>query len=166
VASIYVLLASAPLSQPAYAEAGRLYGTGALGVAARWERDPWGGRYPSAWGASLLIGDRSTSGPASYVTAAASLEWRWYLLKILGLSVVPARVEYGLRIQGRSYDDPSKDVYGTPPHQYYFQAGSRLGAALNAGLFDILIQGPTLAWRSKPFRGVEILTLQFGFRLK
>jgi hypothetical protein len=165
VASIYLLLASAPHTQPDNAEAGTVYGAGALGVAAMWERDRWGGRYPSAWGASLLIGGRSTSGSAKYLTAAAALEWRWYLLKIVGLSVVPARVEYGLRVEDRNYDDPSWDVYGTSPHQFYFQAGSRLGAALNAGLFDILIQAPTLAWRSKPFHGSEILTFQIGIKL-
>ena len=166
VMSIYLMLASAPLPQPADAEAGTLYAAGALGVAVIWERDRWNGRYPSAWGASLLIGDRTTSGPASYLTAAASFEWRWYLLKSLGLSVVPARVEYGLRIEDRSYDDPSMDVYGKPPGEYYFQAGSRLGVALNAGLLDILVQAPTLAWRSNPFRDVEILTLQVGAKLK
>jgi len=125
-----------------------------------------GGRYPSAWGGSLLVGDRHTSGPARYLTFAASAEWRWYFLKVLGLSIVPARVEYGPRVAGGDYVDTTPYVHGTPPGQYWFQAGSRLGIALNAGLIDMLVQAPTLAWSSHPFQGGEILSFQIGVKLK
>jgi len=166
VPSIYVLLASSAYEQPAGSEPGSLYGLGAIGASKFWDRDHWGGRYPSAWGWNLNLDNRHTAGPARYVTAAASVEWRWYLLKIVGLSLVPARIEYGPRITGGEYDDPSADVHGGPPHQYYFQAGSRLGLALNAGLVDLLVQAPTLAWHQDPFRGGEILTFQIGVKLK
>ncbi len=166
VPSVYALATVSAYSQPATSDPLTLYGYGGLGASVFWERDAWGGRYPSAWGGSLLIGELRTSGPASYLTAAASVEWRWYFLGLLGLSVVPARVEYGPRISGGDYADPSPYVHGTPPHQYYFQAGSRLGIALNAGLVDLLVQAPTLAWGSQPFQGGEILSFQIGVKLE
>lgn len=166
VPSVYASLAVSAYTQPADATPGTVYGAGGLGASLFWDRDHWGNLYPTAWGGSLLIGNRRTSGPATYLTAAAALEWRWYLLKIMGLSVVPARVEYGPRISGKDYDDTSPFVSGTPPHQHYFQAGSRLGVAMNAGLVDLLVQGPTLAWNSDPFQGGELLSFQASVKLK
>ena len=166
VPSIYVLLSGSAYTQPAGSEPGTLYGLGAIGASVFWDRDRWGGRYPSGWGASFTVGDRHTAGPARYLSLAASFEWRWYLLKVVGLSLVPVRVEYGPRIAAGDYDDPSADVHGTPPHQYYFQAGSRLGLALNAGLVDLLVQAPTLAWHADPFQAGENLTFQIGVKLK
>jgi hypothetical protein len=49
--------------------------------------------------------------------------------------------------------------------QYYFQAGSRLGIAFNAGIVDILVQGPTIAWSSDPFAANEILSVALSIRL-
>jgi hypothetical protein len=166
VPSVYTVLMVSADAQPADAEPGTLYGYGGIGATITWDRDHWGGLYPTAWGGSLLIGDRRTSGPASYLTAAASLEWRWYFLRVLGLSVVPARVEYGPRVTGLDYLDPSPFVHERSPRPYYLQAGSRLGFALTAGLVDLLVQGPTAAWSSQPFQGGEILSFQIGLRLR
>jgi hypothetical protein len=166
VPSVYAMLAISAYTQPADAEPGTLYGYGGLGASVQWDRDRWGSLYPTAWGGSLIIGDRRTSGPASYLTAAASLEWRWYFLRILGLSVVPARVEYGARVTGLDYPDPSPFTHERTPRPYYLQAGSRLGFAMTAGLVDLLVQGPSAAWSSHPFQGGEILTFQIGLKLK
>jgi hypothetical protein len=164
--SVYAMLAISAYAQPTDAEPGTLYGYGGLGASVQWDRDRWGGLYPTAWGGSLFIGDRRTSGAVSYLTAAASLEWRWYFLKVLGLSVVPARVEYGPRVTGLDDVDPSPFVHVRSPRPYYLQAGSRLGFALTAGLVDLLVQGPTAAWSSHPFQGGEILSFQIGVKLK
>jgi hypothetical protein len=50
-------------------------------------------------------------------------------------------------------------------HQYYLQVGSRLGVAFSAGLVDVLLQAPTLPWRSDPWNTGEILTFQMGIKL-
>ena len=50
-------------------------------------------------------------------------------------------------------------------NQYYFQAGSRIGIAFNAGIIDIFVQGPTIAWSSSPFAAKEILSVALSFRL-
>jgi hypothetical protein len=76
------------------------------------------------------------------------------------------RVEYGPRVSGKSEIDPSPGVHGSPDDAYYFSAGSRLGFALNVGIVDILVEGPTLAWESSPFAANEILTIRVGFRLR
>jgi hypothetical protein len=80
VPSVYTVLMVSADAQPADAVPGTLYGYGGIGASVSWDRDHWGGLYPTGWGGSLLIGERRTSGPASYLTAAASLEWRWYFL--------------------------------------------------------------------------------------
>ena len=49
--------------------------------------------------------------------------------------------------------------------QHYFQAGSRLGIAFNAGIIDLLVEAPTIAWRSHPFNAHEVLTFSLGIRL-
>jgi hypothetical protein len=45
------------------------------------------------------------------------------------------------------------------------QAGSRIGAALRAGIIDLLVQSPTLPWRTNPLSTTEIATFQLGIRL-
>ena len=90
---------------------------------------------------------------------------RWYALGPLGLSLTPVRIEGGPKIRGSSEDDPSPDVHGSPGSQYYFQAGTRAGIAFNAGIIDILVEAPTLAWRSHPFSAGEIVTFGLGIRL-
>ena len=80
--------------------------------------------------------------------------------------VAPAvRIEGGPKVHGRSENDLSQDVHGSADSQYYFQAGSRLGIAFNAGIIDLLVEGPTIAWRSQPFKTGEILTFGLGIRL-
>jgi hypothetical protein len=83
----------------------------------------------------------------------------------LGLSLTPVRIEGGPKIRGGSEDDPSPDVHNSPGSQYYFQAGTRAGIAFNAGIVDILVEAPTLAWRSHPFSAGEIVTFGLGIRL-
>jgi len=166
VASLYLVLGVTTSSAPVDSEPDTLYGLGGLGASIFWDRDHWGGRFPMALGGTLAIGERRTSGPARYLTAAASLEWRWYAFGVLGFSVVPVRLEAGPRVGGGDYQDPSPDVYGSPGSQHYFQAGTRLGLAFNAGVVDMLIQAPTLAWRSDPLQGGEVLSFQLGMRFK
>jgi len=56
-------------------------------------------------------------------------------------------------------------VHGAPGSQYYLQAGSRVGIAFNAGIVDILVQAPTIAWSSQPFAAKEILSVALSIRL-
>jgi hypothetical protein len=104
-------------------------------------------------------------GSSAYLTGALALDLRWYPLHVLGLAVTPVRVEGGPKIRGDDELDTSPGVHGSEGSQYYFQAGSRLGVAFNAGIIDILVQGPTLAWTSTPFAAHEILSVQLSIRL-
>jgi hypothetical protein len=36
---------------------------------------------------------------------------------------------------------------------------------LSAGMIDVLVQAPTLAWQASPFNTGEILSLSLGFRV-
>jgi hypothetical protein len=130
-----------------------------------WDRDPWGGRLPTAYGGSLEIGLRSTSSDNSYLTVAGAVELRWYFTRSLGLSFVPVRVEGGPKVRGIAVADPAPGVHGSPPGQYFLQGGSRLGLALSAGMIDLLVQLPTLAWQASPFNTGEILSLRLGLRV-
>ena len=75
------------------------------------------------------------------------------------------RVEYGPKVRRGLGDRHSPGVHGTPGDEHYFRAGSRLGVALNLGIVDILVEGPTLAWDSSPFAAKEILSFRLGIRL-
>ena len=131
---------------------GRQYGEGSIGGMVLWDRDRWGGRFAWAPGASLSIGARATQGESAYLTGALGLDLRWYALGVLGLSLTPIRIEGGPKVRGDGGVRPLTPASTGPEgSQYYFQAGSRLGIAFNAGIVDILVQGPTLAWSSKPF---------------
>ncbi|MGE5346337.1 MAG: hypothetical protein ACM3JH_10305, partial [Acidithiobacillales bacterium] len=164
-ASLYVVSGITTVTTPPETVEGRRYGLGTLGADLMWDRDRWGGRFVWAAGVSLSVGARSTSGTAGYFTGIFSAGLRWYVLGILGLSLTPVRVEGGPRVVGRTDTDPSPDVHGTHPDQYYVQAGSRLGIAFNAGIVDILVEAPTLAWRSDPLSAGEILSVRLGIRL-
>ena len=142
-----------------------LGGLGALGARLMWDRDPWGGRLPTAYGGSLEAGLRSTSADTSYVTVAGAIELRWYFGKAIGLSIVPVRVEGGPKVRGIAIDDTAPGVHGSPGGQYFLQAGTRLGLALSAGMIDFLVQAPTLAWQASPFDTGEVLTLRLALRL-
>ena len=163
--SWYVATEAATVEPPAAAIKDHPYGAGSLGGAVSWDRDRWGGRFLWAPGASLSIGARSTSGESSYLTGAFGIGLRWYCLRVLGLSLTPVRIEGGPKIRGKEELDPSPDVHGSPGSQYYFQAGTRAGIALNTGIVDILVEAPTIAWRAKPFDTGEILSIHLGIRL-
>jgi len=75
------------------------------------------------------------------------------------------RIEGGPKIRGKDELDPSSDIHGAPGSQYYFQARTRAGIALNTGIVDILVEAPTIAWRAKPFDTGEILSIHLGIRL-
>jgi len=47
----------------------------------------------------------------------------------------------------------------------YLQAGSRFGVTLSAGMIDLLVQAPTLAWRIRPFDTGEIVSLSVALRV-
>jgi hypothetical protein len=151
--------------KPEIAVENRPYGDGSVGGGVMWDRDRWGGRFAWAPGASLSIGARRTSGESAYLTGIFDLSVRWYALRVLGLSVTPVRLEGGPKIHGGDELDTSPGVHGTLGSQYYFQAGSRLGIAFNAGIIDLLVEGPTIAWRSDPFAAHEILSVHLGIRL-
>lgn len=150
--------ASAPGSQV-------MGGLAALGARLEWDRNPWGDRLATSYGGSLEAGIRSTSPDTSYVTLTGALEARWNFLPWLGLSIVPVRIEGGPKIRGISIEDDAPGVRGTAPGQYYLQAASRIGVALTAGMIDVLVQAPSLAWQGSPFDTGEILSLSLGFRL-
>jgi hypothetical protein len=44
-------------------------------------------------------------------------------------------------------------------------SGRLAGDRFSAGIVDILVEAPTLAWRSDPFKTGEILSIHLGFRL-
>jgi hypothetical protein len=151
--------------RPESAVEGRNYGLGLLGGEVAWDRDRWGGRYEWVPALSLAIGNRVTSGESRYLTGTLAASIRWYALKVLGLALTPVRVEYGPKVRGDEELDTSPGVHGDAGSQYYFRAGTRLGIVLNAGIMDILVEGPTLAWDSSPFAANEILSFRLGIRL-
>jgi hypothetical protein len=140
-------------------------GLAALGARLEWDRNPWGDRLATSYGGSLEVGIRSTSPETSYVTLTAALEARWNFLPWLGLSIVPVRIEGGPKVRGISIEDTAPGVRGAAPGQYYLQGASRIGVALTAGMIDVLVQAPSLAWQGSPFDTGEILSLSLGFRL-
>jgi hypothetical protein len=144
---------------------GRRYGLGFLGGDVMWDRDRWGGRFAWVPSASLAVGARATSGESSYVTFILAGSVRWYALGPFGLSLTPVRVEGGPKVAGRTDADSAPGVHGTGRDQYYLEAGSRLGLAFNAGIVDVLIEAPTLAWRSSPFSAGEVLSARVAIRL-
>jgi len=150
---------------PEVAVENRQYGEGSLGGTVMWDRDRWGNKFAWAPGGSLSIAARRTSGESTYLTGIVSADLRWYVLRVLGLSLTPVRLEGGPKIRGKDELDTSPGVHGSPGSQYYFQPGSRLGIAFNAGIIDILVQAPTLAWTSHPFAAHEILSAHLGIRL-
>ena len=163
--SFYVAADATTVETPAVAVPNRLYGLGAIGGKLMWDRDRWDGRFALAPAVGLAIGARRTSGESAYLTGIFSAGLRWYALGPLGLSLTAVRIEGGPKIHGQSENDLSQDVHGSAGSQYYFQPGSRLGIAFNAGIIDLLVEGPTIAWRSQPFKTGEILTFSLGIRL-
>ncbi len=164
-ASWYVGTAVTTVEPPSLVVEGRPYGAGSIDGMVLWDRDRWGGRFVWAPGGSLSIGARRTSGDSAYLTGVLALDLRWYALRVLGLSLTPVRVEGGPKVRGDSEIDTSPGVHGSPGGQYYLQAGSRLGIAFNAGIVDILVQAPTIAWSSQPFAAKEILSVALSIRL-
>ena len=164
-ASWYVGTGVTTVQPPETAVEGRQYGEGSIGGMVLWDRDRWGGRFLWAPGASLSVAARRTSGESAYLTGVFGVEARWYPLRVLGLSVTPVRVEGGPKIRGDEELDTSPGVHGPLGSQYYLQPGSRLGIAFNAGIVDIRVEAPTIAWRSDPFAAHEILNVQLSIRL-
>jgi len=164
-ASWSLFLDATPIPQDSAPGSPVMGGLAALGARVLWDRNPWGDRLPTAYGVSLEVGVRNTSPDTSYLTVAAAAEVRWSFLEWLGVSLVPVRLEGGPKIRGISIDDLSSGVRGSPPNQYYFQAGTRLGVVLSAGMIEVLVQAPTLAWQASPFDTGEILSLSLGFRV-
>jgi hypothetical protein len=164
--SLYVATSATTVQTPDVSVPGRVYGLGSVGGEVMWDRDRWSGRFEWAPGAALMIGARRTSGESTYLTFVFGAGLRWYALGPLGLSLTAARLEGGPKIRGQSELDLSPDVHGSNSgSQHYFQAGSRLGIAFNAGIIDLLVEAPTLAWRSHPFNAGEVLTFSLGIRL-
>jgi hypothetical protein len=163
-ASWYVGTGVTTVESPVVAIEDRQYGEGGFGAMVLWDRDRWGGKFLWAPGGSVSIGARRTSGDFTYLTGALALDLRWYPLGVLGLALTPVRVEGGPRIRGGDLIDDSPGIHGEGS-QYYFQAGSRIGIAFNAGIIDIFVQGPTIAWSSSPFAAREILSVALSFRL-
>ncbi len=163
--SPYVTTSATTVETPAIASQDRLYGLGSIGASLMWDRDRWGGRFVWAPAVSLALGARRTSGESAYLTGVLAAGFRWYALGPLGLSLTPIRIEGGPKIRGAAEDDLSPDVHGSPGGQYYFQAGTRAGIAFNAGIVDILVEAPTLAWRAHPFDTGERVSFGLGIRL-
>lgn len=163
--TLYLFFDATPIPQRSPANSSVPGGLGALGARLMWDRDPWGGRLPTAYGASLEVGLRSTSSDTSYLTAAGAIEVRWYFVHSLGLSLVPVRIEGGPKVRGIAVSDDAPGVHGgSPGSQYYLQAGSRIGVALSAGMVDVLVQAPTLAWQASPFNTGEVISLRLALR--
>ncbi len=150
---------------PDTAVEGQKYGLAALGAELAWDRDAWGGKFEWVPAASLTVGTRATSGDSAYLTGALGASVRWYFARPLGLSFTPVRIEGGPKVRGNSEADASPGVHGGAGSQYYLQAGSRLGLALNTGIFDLVVEGPTLAWTSTPYAGKEIFSVRLGIQL-
>jgi hypothetical protein len=163
--SWYVGTAATTVETPPLAVPGRTYGGGSINGIVLWDRDRWNEKFVWAPGGSLGIGARRTSGESTYLTGVFALEVRWYVLRVLGLALTPVRVEGGPKIHGGDEDDTLPGVHGSPGSQYYLQAGSRIGIAFNAGIVDILVQAPTIAWSSSPFAAKEILSVALSIRL-
>ena len=163
--SWYVVSGVTVASPPENAAEGRHYGLGVLGGEVAWDRNRWGGRFEWVPAVSLAVGHRVTSGESKYLTGTFAATVRWYVLRVLGLALTPVRIEYGPKVRGESEVDTSPGVHGSPGSQYYFEAGTRLGVVLNAGIIDILVEGPTLAWESSPFAAKEILGFRLGIRV-
>jgi hypothetical protein len=163
--SWYVVAGVTVSEKPENAVEGRNYGLGFVGGEVAWDRNVWGGRFEWVPAVALTVGHRVTSGESKYLTGTLGATVRWYVLKILGLSLTPVRVEYGPKVRGDEELDASPGVHGDLGSQYYFQAGTRLGVALNAGIVDLLLEGPTLAWDSSPFSAKEILSIRIGIRV-
>jgi hypothetical protein len=164
-ASWYVGTGVTTVESPIVAVEDRQYGEGGFGAMVLWDRDRWGGKFLWAPGGSVSIGARRTAGEFTYLTGAVALDLRWYPLGVLGFALTPVRVEGGPRIRGGDLIDGSPGIHGGEGSQYYFQAGSRIGIAFNAGIIDIFVQGPTIAWSSSPFAAKEILSVALSFRL-
>lgn len=165
-ASVSLFVDATPIPQSSSRSSSVLGGLGALGAQWMWDRDPWGGHLPTAYGGSLEVGLRSTTPDTSYLTAAGTVELRWYFVKSLGLSFVPVRLEGGPKVRGIAIGDTASGVHGSPRYQYYLQAGSRFGFAVSAGMVDLLVQAPALAWQTRPFETGEILSLRVALRLR
>ncbi|HKD20196.1 MAG TPA: hypothetical protein VKG23_20265 [Thermoanaerobaculia bacterium] len=164
-ASWYVGTGVTTVQTPSVAVEGRTYGAGSIDGMVLWDRDRWGGKFAWVPGGSLAVGVRSTSGNSAYLTGALGLDLRWYPIRVLALALTPVRVEGGPKIRGQEETDGSPGVHGAPGSEYYLQAGSRVGIAFNAGIVDILVQGPTIAWSSSPFAAKEILSVLLSIRL-
>jgi hypothetical protein len=164
VSSWYVVGSTSPEQTPPVAIPGRFYGDALMGAAVVWDRDPWSQRYSTAYGGSLEFGLRNTSSDFRYLTGAVGIELRWYPVSILGVSLVPARLEGGVQVTGTGVDQ-ARDVQTAGGRGYYVQAGSRIGAAFRAGIIDLLVQAPTLTWRTNPWNTAEIATFRIGIRL-
>ncbi len=164
--SWYVVTGVTVARTPEEAVEGRHYGRGLVGGEVAWDRDRWGGRFRWAPALSLGVGTRSTAGDSKYFTGTLAAAVRWYALGPVGLSITPVSLEYGPRVSGKSEIDESPGVHGSADGRYYFRAGSRLGVALNAGIVDILVEGPTLAWDSSPNAAGELVGFRVGFRLR
>jgi hypothetical protein len=160
-----LFLDATPIPQASAPDSAVMGGLAALGARLMWDRNPWGDRLATAYGGTLEMGIRSTSPDTSYLTLTGALEARWNFLSWLGLSIVPVRIEGGPKVRGISIEDTANGVRGSAPSQYYLQAGSRIGVALSAGMIEVLVQAPTLAWQATPFDTGEILTLNLGFRI-
>ena len=166
ITTLYAIAGISVTTPPADAVPGIDYGLGMLGAEMSWDRDRWGGRFAFTPVVSLAAGLRRTSGDSTYFTGTLGLGVRWYFLGPLGLSVTAVRVEGGPKIRGTDEVDTSAGVHGSPGSEYYLLAGSRIGLALRLGIFDLLVEGPTIAWTSDPFGTSEILSFRLGFRLK
>jgi hypothetical protein len=77
-----------------------------------WDRDRWGGRFLWAPGASLAIGGRNTSGESTYLTGVFDVGVRWYVLRVIGLSLTPVRIEGGPKIHGEERLDQGPMRFG------------------------------------------------------
>jgi hypothetical protein len=161
----YLFLDATPIPQASAPDSSVMGGLAALGARLMWDRNPWGNRLPVVYGGSLEVGVRSTSAETSYLTVTGALEFRWYFAGPFGISLVPVRVEGGPKVRGIAVDDTATGVHGSVGSQFYFLAGSRLGVALSAGMIDVLIQAPMLAWQTRPFDTGEIISLTLGFRI-
>jgi hypothetical protein len=162
-ASWYVLGATTADTTPAAADPDTFYGAAGLGARVLLDHDAWGKRYPFAYGASLEVGFRRTTADFRYLTGALGIDLRWYPLRVLGLSLIPVRVEGGPKVGGTG-TDATVDVYNTAG-DLFFQIGSRVGLVFNAGLVDLLVQAPTLVWNPTPVYTNEIVTFQIGFKV-
>ncbi len=162
----YLFVDATPIPRSSPGNSSVLGGLGAIGARLMWDRDPWDGPHPTAYGGSLEIGPRSTTSDTSYLTIAGAVELRWYFVRSLGFSFVPVRIEGGPKVSGIAVADVAPGVRGSPRNQYYLQAGSRLGVAFSAGMVDLLVQAPTLAWQARPFDTGEILSLCVALRLR